>query len=143
MKKVSIKVAREELKRWFEKSRFKDNKISRFKPEDEEKEEESIEGLILEAICSGAVVIDEEGMISQKLDFPLKKGNEVFLDTLKFKPRLTVGEVNRVSNGVKPGDQRANMIANTSARTGNPKSVLELMDAEDFDTTALIMAYFL
>ena len=135
MEKVSLDQAKKEVNKWLD-----------FKKVDNDKRDENTENIdaLAKAISLGYLILDKDHNFIQDLKFPIEdsEGSPV-QSQLKFKPRLTVGEVNKVSNGVKPGDQRANMIANTSARTGNPKAIIDLMDAEDFDTTALIMAYFL
>jgi len=134
--KVSVDVARVELERWFKACKFKDRKIEANR---DNEGGASLEDMLTEAICDGLVVINEEGVLTQKLEFPFKNGK----DSLTFKARIHVRDVRNASKGIQPNDRHGSIVATVAARTGENKGLIDEMDLSDFDVTSAIISYFL
>lgn len=98
-------------------------------------------GIFANAIQTGHVIIGENKEITQKLKYHF--GAEVKIKELKYKPQLTVGEVENHKIGIdKDGDLRAT-LAHLSASTGELPSTLTKMNTKDFNISAAIILFFM
>ena len=114
-----------------------DNKGVR--PKKREAYKASIESLE-DAISEGDLVLNEDFTLTQKLKQPTS--GDVPITSLTYKARLTVGEVKKKMENVKPGDPDARIIALVSALTTQPKGVIEALDTDDYGIAQNIALFF-
>lgn len=96
---------------------------------------------IVDAMCMGALVMDPTTMIiTQKLKFPF--GLEAKVDELKFKPRITVDDIqSRLGSVGNTGVDRVR--AYIAAATGEDVNVLGKMDTEDNHLAGDLVVFFM
>lgn len=131
-KAVSFEIASQDVNRWLD---FK--KIS---PKKREEKQDSIDSLV-EAVQEGILRIDDDCNIIQKLSFPI--GEELKINELKFKPRITQGDLMSYTNNVKATDADGRINAYIAALSGQPKEAVKKMDTEDYKISQSIAFFFL
>ena len=131
MELVSRDLAEQDINKWLDDKRVRVRK--------REENQETIESLI-DAACDGALSYDEEKKILKyKLSFPI--GEEGKITTLKFKLRISVGEMHKNLNGAKTGDER--VLAYMCALTGQNSGIIKKMDTADYSLASGIVIFFL
>ena len=118
---VSKEVAQQDVERWLSFKKLTDQR------RDDKKE--NIEALI-NAVCDGNLVIDEDCNLIQKLMSPF--GDEIKITELKYKPRLTPFALKFHLQGVKATDMDARVCAYVCALTSQAKGIIEKLDMEDY-----------
>ena len=129
---INKQQAEQEIDSWL------DNKGVR--PKKREDYNASIE-MLVDAISEGDLVLNEDYTLTQKLKQPTS--GDAPITSLTYKARLTVGEVKRKMENVKPGDADARIIALVSALTTQPKAVIEALDTDDYGIAQNIALFFL
>lgn len=118
---VSKDVAQADVERWLSFKKLTDQR--------REDKKENIDALI-NAVCDGNLVIDEDCNLIQKLMSPF--GDEMKIAELKYKPRLTPFSLNLHLKGVKSTDMDARVCAYVCALTSQAKGIIEKLDMEDY-----------
>lgn len=135
MSKVDNQTATMEITRWLD---FK--KVGEKKREDNQ---QFIDSLI-EAVENGSVTIDEKNNLVYTLPDPvLSDDDEPVLETLTFKPRITVKELNSKLKGVKTDDADGRILAYVSAITGENAGTISRMYSEHYAVCTSIVMFFL
>lgn len=131
MKAVSKEIAKREVLEWLDFKRVRESKREALKND--------IETLTL-AFEDGLMSLNED---TKEINFQLsfKIGDSV--DVLKFKPRLTVGELHNHLANVKSGDIDGRIIAYISALTEMNSGLIRSMDTEDLSLASAIAYFFL
>lgn len=130
--KVTIELATQEVTKWLD---FK--RLSNQRREDKK---DSIDVLI-GAMVDGTVVIDD-GNITQTLKIPVTEGDQGAQE-LKYKARLSAGQIQACLQGSKIGDGYGVIIALASVLTGYPKALIKCIDSEDMTVVQAIANFFL
>ncbi len=133
--KISEDQAKIELGKWLD-----IKKINQRKRED--KVEFAKE--IIDSIMSGDTVIDEKGVITYKLLFPIqtKEGKET-IKSFEFQPRLLQRDARAALQGIKADDGDGRIVAYISALTGQAKAIIGGLDTVDHTFCQAIALYFL
>jgi hypothetical protein len=133
MSKVNRETAEAEINSWLDFKKISEKKRTNYK--------ENIESLV-DAVCEGILSVNPEGKeLVQILNFPI--GEEMKVNKLEYKPRLTVGAVQSHLNGVKATDADGRIIAYIAALTSQPKELIKKMDTEDNGLAQSIAVFFL
>lgn len=133
MSEVSKEIAIREVNEWLD---FK--KVSQRK---REKAKENIER-IAEAIEDGILVLDTTTKeFIQTLKFPI--GKEETITTLKFKPHLTVGEIQSRLVGVPADDGYGRAFAHIAAATEEDRNIIAKMNFEDYSIAGDLVIFFM
>jgi len=108
------------------------------------RESESSANTIIEALMNGGLVLGEDGVLTQKLKFPIEdnKGNPTY-STLEFKPRVKVENIHAHLQGVKSADADGRVAAMIAAVTSKSKAIVLKMDTEDYSIGQAIVVFFL
>jgi hypothetical protein len=83
---------------------------------------------------------EETHELEYTLDIPIGDSK---IQVLKFRPRLTVGEINKRLKGVSPKEADARVVAYVAALTGQNSGVIELLDTNDYDVCQAISVFFM
>lgn len=129
IEKVDPVVAAGEVTRWLDQKRVM--------PKKRESLKEQIETMT-DAIVHGVLSIDEEGVITHKLLYPL----EGFAEELTYKPRIRVEDVQARLKNQKSTDVDARILATMAALTGKSMGVLAKLDSEDLSVAQSIVIFF-
>lgn len=98
--------------------------------------------ILMNGVVNGALVIDSENQnVTQKLRVVF--GKEEKISQLNFKPYLTVGEIETFKKSISQDNDNRNTSAAICASTGNPYSVIEQMNAKDFNLSAALVLFFI
>jgi hypothetical protein len=132
MGKVNRELAEQTVDKWLD--------YKRVKPAKRESYKASIEN-ITDAVEEGSLILNEETHeLEYTLDIPI---GEAKIQVLKFRPRLTVGEINKRLKGVSPKEADARVVAYVSALTGQNSGVIEMLDTNDYDVCQAISVFFM
>lgn len=96
---------------------------------------------IVDAVCEGHLVINEDKTITQTLKFPTEGAAPV--SKIVYKPRVKVGAINQHLQGVKATDIDARMLAYVAALTDVTKGILGTLDTEDYGIAQSIAIFFM
>lgn len=111
----------------------------------EESQKEDLKNTInklVDAVCNGNITINlDTFVITQKLKFPI--GSEVKIKELVYQPSITVGDVQKHLKGVDSADRYSNVYAHIAAATGEPKSVISLLNLKDYNLSDSIIVFFM
>tara|TARA_R110002020_G_scaffold357999_1_gene570304 strand:- start:86 stop:493 length:408 start_codon:yes stop_codon:yes gene_type:complete len=135
MEKVNLDQAKKEVNNWLD-----------FKKVDQEKRDENSENIdsLAKAISLGYLSMDKDFNFIQELKFPmLDDDGSVSLGTLKFKPRLKMGEIQNKSQNLKTGDTFALITAYVCALTNVNSGIIKQMDSEDYKIAQSVVIFFL
>lgn len=122
-------LAEKEVTAWLDYKRVKENKREAYKA--------NIDAIV-DAVFYGELSIDSSTFeIKQKLALPV----EGLFSELVYKPRLSVGELQKHRAGAK--NMEDNIIAAISALTGKSNSHIQKMDTEDYAISAAIGVFFI
>lgn len=130
--KVSREVATAEVDSWLD---FK--KVSSKK---RETHREHIDNLV-DAIVDGSLTLSKDKDFIHDLKFPIE--GEESLKTLTYKPRLKVETVQMHLQGVKSGDNYGAIHAYIAALTTKPKTLIKVLDTEDYAVAYGIAIFFM
>lgn len=130
-KPLSRDVAIKEVDKWLEFKRFSD---------DRRKEKQGYIDEMIQLFESGSLVLQEDHSITMKLLFDVGS-----LKELKFKPRLTVSDLNQLKN---PNKGQGNTGLLTSYITALQvdavnQAFIEKLDMEDFNNAGVIALFFM
>jgi hypothetical protein len=133
MQKVSEEIAIQDFERWFESKRL---------PETKRRDEFiGIEKEMIEGICDGSLIVNDDFTITLKLAFPLSEPNEV--SELKFVHRMATGVLQSKTAYVKdPKDQAGKLTATIAALTGQVGGIIRALDPVDFGKAGCVASYF-
>jgi len=128
---VSKEVAIEEVNKWLD---YKKVSLKR-----REAAKDYIESLA-QGIEDGVLSLDDKTFeLTQKLNFTLGENT----NELVFKPRLTVGTIQRRLSAVKSGDGDSRVLAYVCALTGIATALASNLDTEDYAIASTIAYFFL
>lgn len=97
--------------------------------------------IMVNAVSNGSVSIDPvTNEVTQKLKRPF--GKEEKISQLKFKTDITISEINTYKKGVDADADNRTTIAYICASSGNLASVIEQMNARDFNVSTAIVLFF-
>lgn len=128
---ITYEKATEEITEWLDYKKIGSKK--------REATQEMVETLV-SAMCEGYLYKKEDESFVQKLKFPLQ--NEMTVDTLEYKPRLAVKDVQPHLRGVKGDDGDGRLLAHVAALTNKPKELLRALDTEDNNIAQAIAIFF-
>lgn len=131
--KVTKEIATKEVTAWLDYKRTK------------EAQRESLKGQIdtlVEAVMFGDVSINPDTqVITHKLIVP--EATDKLYTELEYKPRISVGELQKASTNVKATDFDGKVVAYISALTGKGISHIQKLDSEDFKIGQAIALFFM
>ena len=131
MEKVELKQAKDEFKRWFDAKKLPEYLLEK-KADDKD--------VIIAAIQSGNLVLNDENTFTQVLNFPIKDGQ---VAELTFAFRITEGELAAASKGLRPDDLIGQLpIAYVAALTSQNRGVIRAMDTVDLNVGKAIASFF-
>jgi hypothetical protein len=131
MQKVSEDIALKEFERWFESKKLPQSK--------RKNEYETIENEMIQAICDGLLVVNEDNTLTLQLVWPLSSPQQ--LTELKFKHRIQTSELQTKTAWAK--DSREKKITATIATlTDQVGGIIGALDPVDYDKAACIASYF-
>lgn len=134
-KKINLKTAEVEIKRWLDYKKVKGKK--------RESLQDNIDNMV-DSIVDGTLVLQEDFKLVHTLSFPLKnERGEVTIKELIYKPRLQVRDINVKMKGLKPTDADGRIIGYTRALTDQPAEVIKSLDTEDNTLAQHITGFFL
>lgn len=136
MAKLEKEVAEAEVNAWLD--------AKRIQPSHREGLKEQIEVLV-DSFMDGVLVRDEAtNELVHTLIWPLDKG-EVKVESIKYKARINDEQIAKsgVMKGISPKDGDLRMSAYTSAITGQPRSVIQMLDSIDKRISLAITLFFL
>jgi len=128
---VDRETAESDVNRWLNNKNIKPVKR-------EGKYKELIKNLV-DYVCEGDIIIDNECYIIQTLSVPFE--NEKPLKEFKYKSRIKIEEV-RVDTSIN-NDAFAFTYAYVAALTGLPVGLVKKMDSEDFKVAQTITGFFM
>lgn len=133
MNKLTEQVAEQDIKRWLNARKTSDKKI------------ESMESAIKEMtnfVMEGKLIVNDDDTLKQVLDFPI--GDEAIITELKFKNRISVGDIQKrmTGNNVKSGDIDGRLMVYASALTGQSFATIAKMDSSDYTITSTVASFF-
>lgn len=133
---VSLDIATADINSWLEYKKASERKIEAYK--------ENIDSLI-DAICEGQIIVnnnpDGSVNLTHILKFPV--GKDIQITKFDYSPRLAVGTVQKHLQGVKSTDADGRLMAYVAALTNQPKSIIALLDTEDYSIAQAIALFFL
>jgi hypothetical protein len=133
--KVSAEAAEKEVKKWLD-----------FKKVDATKQAENADSIkqLVDSIVNGWLVLDESYNLIMTLKFPIldEEGKEA-LTELKFKPRITVSEIQTRVSASKKSDLISLVIAYVSALTSQNSALIAKLESEDYKTASAIAYFFI
>ncbi len=133
MKALSNESAVQDFEKWLDSKRIKDRKRESNK---------DAEAVLVEAIEDGDLVVNEDNTLTLKLIWGTAEGNGV--NELTFKNRLTVGERQTSTKGIKADDGEGRLISYIAALTDQPVGVIKKLESgEDYERAGAIATYFL
>jgi hypothetical protein len=132
MAKVSKEVAGSEIERWLDYKKSSEAQRVSYADQIEQ---------LSNAIESGDLVLNEDFSFTYKLKFDT--GGEEPVKELKFKPRISIGSLQKSLEGVKTSDADGRITAYIAALTGQPKGVIRALDTADYSIPQAIVVFFL
>lgn len=130
--KISEEIARKDFDRWFESKRLS----STYKSE----AFEAIEKQMIEAICDGYMIINEDNTITLKLAWSLSLPSGE-LTELNFVHRIQTSEL-VVKTAYAKDNQQKKLTATIAAITGQVGGTILALDQVDYMRAGNIAAYF-
>lgn len=132
MEKIDLKTAKAEFDKWAEAKKLSKKILEKHKDDEE---------TIIDAIQEGVLVLDEELMFTQYLNFPIEK---ISLTQLTYPLRITEGELSASTKGIRGVDDLIGQMAigYVSALTGEVKSHIRALDSVDMAIAKAIAAFF-
>lgn len=126
---MSREIAATEITAWLDYKRVKESTRESFKAQTD---------VLIEAMTYGDITVNSDTfVITQKLAFPV----DTLLDKLEYKPRMTIGDLNKIPS--KLGDFDSKVAAYIAALTGKALSHIQKMDSEDYKTGQAIAVFFI
>lgn len=133
--KFSYDQAQAEIAEWLEFKHISERKRN---------DNADFEEVLIDKMCQGLLKKNEDNSLTYSLQEPVKtEDGEIILDTLTFKPRIRVSDLNKRLKGVKPSDIEGRQLAYIAAITGESSGKISSIYTEDFETCAAIVNYFL
>lgn len=130
---VSRELAEKEVNGWLDHKNIRSKK--------RRDSEGSIEDLI-EAVQDGYISIDpDDHHLTVILGTPI--GSSGQKKELKFKPRITVGELRPYLKDVKIADVEGRLLAYIRGLTGEPEAMIESMDSNDQGLLTTVVLFFM
>lgn len=94
------------------------------------------------AISEGVLRIESDKTIVHVLKFPIETSEHSTME-LRYRPRVSVKEINRQMTGIKSDNIDGRLIGYAAALTGEVKAFLEKLDSEDNSIAVTIALFFL
>lgn len=133
MKALDKATAINEFERWLTSKKISDRKREANK---------ETEAVLIEAIEDGNLIVNDDNTLILKLIWGTSEGNGV--NELTFKNRLTVGERQSATKGIKADDGEGRLIGYIAALTDQPVGVIKKLESgEDYERASSIAIYFL
>lgn len=126
---MTPEMALTEVEKWLD--------YKRVKAKEREKQQAQIDVLV-DGFIDGSLSLDKDNNIIQKLSFDFEGTKEA-----KYKPRLTVGEINAKLKGVDALSADERLVAYVSASTGAPMGIIKRFDMSDYKVAQAIAMFFL
>jgi hypothetical protein len=136
-KAISKEVATEEVTKWLDLKRIRDNKREASKPYIDE---------MVYAIMDGSLVLKENNGFTQKLLFPVKikgENGDEMIKEINFMPRMAIGELNIQLKKVDAEDNDARLLMHIVALTLENTGVIKKLETSDYKTAQAITMFFL
>lgn len=132
---VSHEIAQAEVDAWLDRKRIR--------PTRRKDLEGAIENLV-DAVKNGDLSFQEDGTIKQALLFPVGEAGEGQLgfDALEYKPRMSVLDMEKATEGISPKDISGRMNATIAALTGKARGLIKKLDTEDHRVASSIAVFF-
>lgn len=135
--KVPTKQAIAEIDRWLDYKKVTQNKRKDAKDSTE---------VLVEAVKCGDLVLNHDTMeLELILKFPIKGTEQPIKEysSLRFKPRVTVGQINQRLRGVKATDSDQRLVSYVAAITSQPTALIEKLDTVDAGICQAIATFFI
>lgn len=132
MEKVDLTTATADINRWLDAKKVSEKK--------REQQKDTIAALV-EAVQEGSLVVNDDDSLTYVLMEPV--GASATVKELKFKKRLTVGEVQNHLQGVKASDVDGRLMAYVCALTNVNKTILSQLGTDDYSIPQSIAIFFL
>lgn len=141
---MTVSLAEKELEKWFDYRKVKER--LRNNPDESLGYDVTRQALIDGFVFGHLVFNPENGILTQKLEWPIEKGDskEVVVKELNWKPRIKERDLTEPMKGIKATDSSGRMKAYISAYTGVDRNQLGSLDlASDYSLAQMINTYFL
>lgn len=130
---LTQEVAEEEAKKWIS---HKGIELS-----DDEEDQNKFKNLV-KFFRNGTFELDQENMtITHNLKFPI--GEDGQIDTLTYKPRIKVGQLNNKLKGVKATDTDGRLVGYIAALSEKPTELIKQLDTVDNSASQSVVMFFL
>lgn len=126
--KMTQEAAQAEFERWAYETK-------KLRPVALKKHADAVDNFV-DALCDGTLVIENDGSITQNLRVEPIAGK----DSLKYKPRLTIGEMGRALDTRGSDTEKARKMV--SILTGEMATVIEKMDSNDWAIANLVTVFY-
>lgn len=133
MSKVDRETATKEVQGWLDKKKVF--------PETRDRFQDQIENLV-DSVCNGVMVFNEDGTITHKLLFPFGEGGDG-LSELKYLLRINDKMVQPQMRGVKADDFDGRLNALIATLTKENKGVISSLESSDKRIAASIAIFFM
>lgn len=129
--KVTREVAEQDVNAWLDNKRVRDTQ--------REANKTSVESLI-EAVMYGDISIDTKTFT---ITHTLQCKVEGLFDSLNYKPRITVGDRQKVSSAMKANDVESIILCTVAAISDKSASHIQRMDTEDYKIAQAVAVFFM
>jgi len=126
---MTKELAIEEIKKWLD--------FKRILPKEREEKQPQTD-ILVDAMQSGSLILNEDHSLTQILRFELETVKE-----LTYKARLTVGEINAKLRGIDSSKAHDLLVAYVSVATGSPMGIIKQLDSNDYKVAQAINMFFL
>lgn len=132
---MSREMAAQEITKWLDYKKVKETQ--------RETNKAQVDTLV-DAMQCGSLIMDNSSFsLTQKLDVPDTINALIGGDTLTFKARISIGELQRASTNVKATDFDGKITSYIAALTGKAFSHIQKMDSEDYKIGQAIAVFFM
>jgi len=129
---IPKELAEKEIQKWLD---FK--KVSQTK----RKDKKDAINVLVNAITDGNLVLTDNLLLEQTLNFPL--GKDTKITKLVYKNRLSVAEIQQETSNMASTDVYAMIGAYIACLTEQPKAIVFLLDTEDYSIAQSIASFFI
>jgi hypothetical protein len=132
MGSINIELAQAEVEKWLN--------YKKVSPGKREKQKAQIDVLV-DSFAEGSLVLNEDFSITHNLKFPIGENDSI--KELKYKPRISQGEVHVYLQKFKNDDVDGRVLAFVLALTKQPQEFIKRLDTEDSTISQGIAIFFI
>ena len=130
MSKVIREVAEKEIEKWLDVKRIAPSKRESYA---------TYTDTLINAVMDGDLVLNTDNTFTYKLKFA--SGEGAAISALKIKPRMSVYERSKATQGIKADDGEARLLALIAGITDQPRNIIAALDTEDASVLQAIAVF--